>query len=227
MKLHRFPWILVVAASLGGCATYDGLGYAVTYGGAVELKRPHPGTWVTSYPWQAGEDILITTCGFAEVVYNETPVLEPRESYQEQPKRRATYLAMTGEWCDMEHLLLERPHHRAEHLLLYRWWHGKRYLLLYTPVYQDAEGADYIGHSDFIDWAELKPLLRSVVQGDKNSGCFEPEGPELQSLQDTEDLVHVEDPYTPGTFCFNHGVYLRDIARALTVRERQQRGPAE
>jgi hypothetical protein len=181
----------------------------VAYDGAVALEKPPPGHTLELYPWMAGTDILITTCGFAKVIYNETPIRESRDSYRDQPRRRTAYQAMTGEWCRLGEFLFE-DRYRDEQLLVYRPWQGKKYLLNNTPVYQDDDGADYIARRDFVEYAELGALLRSVAQGRDNNGCFAPDGPELESRKDTEDLVRIADMY-----CFNRGVYLRDLARSL------------
>jgi hypothetical protein len=209
MRYLSLSAIIVIAILVSGCATPDGLGYAVAYGGAVELKKP-PHNGPDSYPWVDPNEVIFWTCGFAELVYSEAPLQEPRKTYFEEPRRRSTYLGMTGEWCALKDYLFEERV-RDQQLLEFRTWHGKKYLLSFTPVYRDADGADYIARRGFIEYDELTPLLRTVVQGEDNSGCFYPDDKMLEVLRrEKEDLIPVGEAY-----CFGHGVYLSDLVRSL------------
>jgi hypothetical protein len=214
---------MVVAVSLAGCASEVGLGYAVAYHGAVEMKKPDD-HGLDIYPWMArrgvdGTEVMFWTCGFAKVVYSETPLLEPHDSYRDEPRRLTAYQAMTDEWCDLGPFLFEHED-SSEQLLVYRRWQGKKYLLDHAPVFRDDDHAEYIARRGFSRDTELEPLLRSVAQGDDNNGCFGPHSAELEWRKDTEDIVRVGNDY-----CFSHGVYLRDLARQLRQATQTPPGP--
>jgi hypothetical protein len=222
--------IVLIAFGLGGCvATESELRYAVVRGEAVAMKRlpPSPGPG-TSYPWQtrwlAPGDILYYTCGFARITYLDADVSTPLHSRERSEFKPRNYMVMTeGEWCRVDRSLLGDPPW-GHHLIAYKTYRGKRYVISTAQIFTDADGRDYIGNRDAIDYLGLTPLLSDLTQqrdatyegeesnwtwdSHRNDGCYSKEqaDDEFSIEQQKNLLVPVED-----LFCFQKGVLLSGL----------------
>ena len=84
----------------------------------------------------------------------------------------------------------------------------------FSIVYEDDDGNEYVADRSYIDRAGLVTLVRSVVQGDHNTGCFEADDPRLVAMKEAEELLQMRDSY-----CFKSGVYLQDFARSVAGKK--------
>ena len=154
-----------------------------------------------------GEEIYISSCGFADITYRTGPVLRTHEEYSAEQGQPQSFSYLMGEFCEVADALLEG---NVLSLIAYYERDGVKYLTsIGAAVYSDENGALYVADAGFVEANELQPLARPIAHGENDDGCLESDASAL-----TEGRVRIE-----GRLCFAAGVYLSDIAERLSEND--------
>lgn len=173
--------------------------FSVAFRGAIAMEKlPYKGPLIFEAP--DGEEVYISSCGFANITYRTGPVLRTYEAYSDEEGEPHSFMYLMGEFCRVSDALLEQ---NFLSLIAYYEREGVKYLAGNpAAVYSDHVGSLYVVDADFVEASELQALTRPIAHGENDEGCFDPD-----VGAPTEGRVMVE-----GRLCFAAGVYLSDIA---------------
>jgi len=174
--------------------------FAVAFDGATSMEKI-PDSMPGPIEEPDGTSIYITSCGFVRISYQALPLNEFLDDL-EASGQSESFIWLMGEWCQSSPALLER-NYRVQHLLGYTRPEDENILQFFLEIYEDESGDFYVSDSDILEFHELQYLARSIPHGRHDSGCIPRPATELEQ----NGRVPVGDFY-----CFESGVYLKDLA---------------